>query len=69
MPKNKNNSRTKRARETKAASQNSAAANQPSNAYNPPPNVPPQPTELFTNQNLQNSAASAASCLTSFPTN
>ena len=60
MPKNKNNSRIKRARETKAASQNSAAANQPSNANNPPPNVPPQPTELFTNQNLQNSAASAA---------
>ena len=36
------------------------AANQSSNANNPPPNVPPQPTELLSNQNLQNSAASAA---------
>ena len=61
MPKNKNNSRTKRARQAKAASNtNNAAANQSSNANNPPPNVPPQPTELLSNQNLQNSAASAA---------
>ena len=36
------------------------AANQSSNANNPPPNVLPQPTELLSNQNLQNSAASAA---------
>ena len=61
MPKSKKiNSRNKRAREAKAASQNTVAANQPLNTNNPPPNVPSQPTELFTNQNLQNSAASAA---------
>ena len=59
MPKDKKNkSQTKRAREAKAASQNTAAANQPLNTINPPPNVPP--TELLTNQNLQNSASSAA---------
>jgi hypothetical protein len=58
MPKNKKNSQTKRAREAKATSQNTAA-NQPSNVNNPPPNVPP-PIELLPNQNLQNSAASAA---------
>ena len=59
MPKsNKINSRNKRAREAKAASQNTVAANQTSNTINPPPNVPP--TELLTNQNLQNLAASAA---------
>ena len=59
MPKSKKiNSRNKRAREAKAASQNTVAANQTSNTINPPPNVPP--TELLTNQNLQNSAASAA---------
>ena len=60
MQKNKKNSQTKRAREAKATSQNIVAANETSNTNNPPPNVPPQPTELFTNQNLQNSAASAA---------
>ena len=59
MPKsNKINSRNKRAREAKSASQNTVAANQTSNTINPPPNVPP--TELLTNQNLQNSPASAA---------
>jgi len=57
MPKSKKiNSRNKRAREAKAASQNTAATNQPLIASNPPPSVPLQPT----NQNLQNSAASAA---------
>jgi len=57
MPKSKKiNSRTKRAREAKAASQNTTIFNQPSNASNPPPSVPIQPT----NQNLSISAASAA---------
>jgi hypothetical protein len=49
-----------------------AAANQPSNANNPPTNVPP--TKILTNQNLQNSAASAAALpllkqINSTPTN
>ena len=56
----------KRIAKAKAASQKrlsssnttNTAANQPSNANNPPPNVPS--SELLTNQNLQNLAASAA---------
>jgi len=57
MPKSKKiNSRNKRAREAKAASQNTTTFNQPLNASNPPPSVPIQPT----NQNLSISAASAA---------
>ena len=56
----------KRIAKAKAASQKrlsssnttNTEANQAFNANNPPPNVPP--TELLTNQNLQNSPASAA---------
>ena len=52
----------KRIAKAKAASQkrlsSSNTTNTEANANNPPPNVPP--TELLTNQNLQNSAAPAA---------
>jgi len=51
-------SASKKGVEAKSGSQNSAKSNQSSNVNNPPTNVPQ--AELFTNQNLQNSAASAA---------
>ena len=51
-------------RPKKHVKQAQAAVNLSSNTSNtlanPPPNVPPQPTDLLPNQNLQNSAASAA---------
>ena len=51
-------------RPKKHVKQAQAGGTQPSNTSNtqanPPPNVPPQPTELLSNQNLSISAASAA---------
>ena len=60
MPAKKQGVHLSKARETKLSLSNTTntAANQPSNANNTPPYVPL--SELLTNQNLQNLAASAA---------
>jgi len=56
-PKRKTSSNSNLNAYNKERSQSSNTSN---TQANPPPNVPPQPTELSTNQNLSISAASAA---------